>query len=150
MAVGTLEPQFFLQLLSILNLPLDSSPTPELREQIADKFRQHDKKYWTEIFRETDCCVTPVLTLQEAWERNRYAHTAGPGVWPRLLHSDGSPLTQPPDSQENRRASPRVGQDTYTVLRDAGIADGDIHTMARDGVIHMSHDPLYPPPKSNL
>ncbi|AQT81671.1 carnitine dehydratase [Mycolicibacterium litorale] len=73
MAVGSIEPQFFAQLLSGLGLDPGEVPTqaergryPEMRRIFAERFASKTRAEWTAIFAGTDACVTPVLTWTEA------------------------------------------------------------------------------------
>lgn len=73
MAVGSIEPQFFAQLL--VGLGLDPAEVPnqfdlarydEMRDIFAARFASRTRAEWTETFAGTDACVTPVLTWTEA------------------------------------------------------------------------------------
>ncbi|OCB56225.1 carnitine dehydratase [Mycobacterium vulneris] len=73
MAVGSIEPQFFAQL--VAGLGLDASEIPgqfelarydEMRAIFTERFAAKTRDEWTEIFAGTDACVTPVLTWGEA------------------------------------------------------------------------------------
>ena len=73
MAVGSIEPQFFAQLLSGLGLSADDVPNqmdldsfPQMRKLFTERFASKTRDEWTEIFGGTDACVTPVLTWSEA------------------------------------------------------------------------------------
>jgi alpha-methylacyl-CoA racemase len=73
MAVGALEPQFFAQLLSGLGLTADDVPNQldrnafeQMRKIFTERFATKTRDEWTEIFADTDACVTPVLTWSEA------------------------------------------------------------------------------------
>jgi alpha-methylacyl-CoA racemase len=73
MAVGSIEPQFFAQLLSGLGLSADDVPTQfdrgrydEMRTIFAERFASRTRVEWTAVFAGTDACVTPVLTWTEA------------------------------------------------------------------------------------
>jgi alpha-methylacyl-CoA racemase len=73
MAVGSIEPQFFAQLLDGLGLSPDEVPNqfdlvayPEMRKIFTDRFASKTRDEWTAIFAGTDACVTPVLTWTEA------------------------------------------------------------------------------------
>lgn len=72
-AVGAIEPQFYLRLLDGLGLSADDLPGqndasrwPELRTLFASIFAQHPRGHWAQVFDGTDACVTPVLTFEEA------------------------------------------------------------------------------------
>lgn len=83
MAVGAIEPQFYAELLEGLGLDadelpgqLDTSGHPKLREVFAERFKSKTRDEWTEIFRDTDACTTPVLTFAEA---PQHPHVAARG-----------------------------------------------------------------------
>ena len=72
-AVGALEPQFYLAFLIGLGLDgadlpaqYDRSGWPELAEGFAMKIKERTVGEWEEIFAGTDACVVPVLSLTEA------------------------------------------------------------------------------------
>lgn len=73
MAVGALEPQFFAELLRLLELDPASTPGqgerdrwPEMRDLFAATFKTKTRDEWAAIFDGTDACVSPVLTFAEA------------------------------------------------------------------------------------
>jgi alpha-methylacyl-CoA racemase len=73
MAVGSIEPQFFAQLLAGLGLAADELPTqsdkarhPEMQRIFAERFASKTRDEWTAIFAGTDACVTPVLSWTDA------------------------------------------------------------------------------------
>lgn len=72
MAVGSIEPQFFAQL--VAGLGLDAAEIPgqfelarydEMRAIFTERFATKTRDEWTKIFAGTDACVTPVLTWGE-------------------------------------------------------------------------------------
>ncbi|GGL16116.1 CaiB/BaiF CoA transferase family protein [Nocardia jinanensis] len=73
MAVGALEPQFFSSFIAGLGLEpdqvpgqLDTDRYAEQRAIIARIFKTRTREEWTVIFADTDACVTPVLSYEEA------------------------------------------------------------------------------------
>lgn len=73
MAVGSIEPQFFAQLVAGLGLGADEIPGQfelarydEMRAIFTERFATKTRGEWSEIFAGTDACVTPVLTWGEA------------------------------------------------------------------------------------
>lgn len=73
MAVGAIEPQFYLELLMGLELNPDTLPErhnrdnwSELKTIFEQRFSTKTRKEWSAIFESTDACVTPVLSLSEA------------------------------------------------------------------------------------
>lgn len=92
-AVGSLEPAFYLQLLEGLGLAPDEVPDrddpsswPRLTQVLADRFGSQPRAHWERVFDGTDACVTPVLSLAEAPD---HAHLAARGV---LRHDDDGVL----------------------------------------------------------
>jgi alpha-methylacyl-CoA racemase len=74
-AVGALEPEFFAELLRLLELDAaalgpqrDRAGWPAMRRVLTEKFLQHPRDHWARVFAESDACVTPVLTLSEAMD----------------------------------------------------------------------------------
>ncbi|MER5632042.1 CaiB/BaiF CoA transferase family protein [Streptomyces nitrosporeus] len=72
-AVGALEDRFYAALLDGLaldpgRLPDRQDPAnwPALRRAFADRFLRRDRDAWAGHFEDTDACVTPVLSLDEA------------------------------------------------------------------------------------
>jgi alpha-methylacyl-CoA racemase len=71
-AVGALEPQFFAQLLSGLEMPADRydqndrSCWPAMAAEFSRTFVMKTREEWEVRFREFDACVSPVLSMREA------------------------------------------------------------------------------------
>jgi alpha-methylacyl-CoA racemase len=74
-AVGAIEPQFYAEMLSTLGLDpadpclasqLDPRTWPEMRKRFAATFGEKPRDSWAELFRGTDACVSPILSLREA------------------------------------------------------------------------------------
>jgi alpha-methylacyl-CoA racemase len=72
-AVGAIEPQFFAELLTGLELSHDEVPSQfelarynEMREIFTERFASKTRDEWAQVFAGTDACVTPVLTWTEA------------------------------------------------------------------------------------
>jgi alpha-methylacyl-CoA racemase len=74
-AVGALEPEFYAELLRLLELDAtalgpqrDPAGWPAMRQAMSDRFAQHPRDHWAGVFFDTDACVTPVLTVAEAMD----------------------------------------------------------------------------------
>ncbi len=73
-ALGALEPQFYAELLRLLELDpeeypqMDPSRWPELKERFAELFKTRTRDEWAELLEPAEACATPVLSLQEAKE----------------------------------------------------------------------------------
>ena len=70
MAVGAIEPHFYAELVSKLELDPDELPqlldSDQLKEKLKAVFKNKTRKEWSEIFDGSDACVTPILELHEA------------------------------------------------------------------------------------
>jgi alpha-methylacyl-CoA racemase len=127
MSVGSLEPQFYDELVRLLDLPdapdrYDFARTEELREVIAARFAERTQAEWTEVFEGTDACVAPIIPLTEAMQ---HPHMAAREVF---VEHEG--VRQPaPAPRFSRTAStlglpprPSPGADTREALTAWGIA----------------------------
>lgn len=71
-AVGSLEPQFFALLLKGLEIApdrfvqYDPAGWPEMEAVFAATFLTRTREAWDDVFRDTDACVSPVLSFSEA------------------------------------------------------------------------------------
>jgi len=114
MAVGSIEPQFFAQLLVGLALSPEEVPNqfdvaayPEMRRIFTERFASKTRDEWTAVFAGTDACVTPVLTWTEAAHNEHLlarstvmtAHgveQAAPA--PRFSRTPAGPVGMPPQA----------------------------------------------------
>ncbi|MER6667211.1 CaiB/BaiF CoA-transferase family protein [Amycolatopsis japonica] len=97
-AVGALEPDFYREFVSRLDVDLSDWPEqddrtewPRLRKLIAEAFAAKERDEWARIYEGTDACVTPVLTFDEAAE---HPHNAEREVFRRVggvLHPSPAP-----------------------------------------------------------
>jgi alpha-methylacyl-CoA racemase len=126
MAVGALEPQFYAELVERLGIAEtapdrnDLSRLGELRELLADTFRQRTQAQWAEVFDGSDACCAPVLPMTEAADhphlraRGTYVERAGvlqPAPAPRFSRTEATLTTGPS----------RPGGDTRAVLEAWGV-----------------------------
>ncbi|GAB2728833.1 CaiB/BaiF CoA transferase family protein [Nocardioides pakistanensis] len=110
MAVGSLEPQFYDELVAGLGLAdalpdrYDFARHDELRSAIAARFKERTQAEWAEVFDGTDACCTPILPLTEAAEhphlkaRETYVTRNGilqPAPAPRFSRTQASLSTGP-------------------------------------------------------
>jgi alpha-methylacyl-CoA racemase len=137
-SVGALEPQFYDELIRRLGLE-DTVPDrddpqhhDELRQLLADTFRQRTQAEWAEVFDATDACVAPVLPLSEAVRhphlaaRGSYVEVAGitqPAPAPRFSRTPGA-ISMPPGGPgaQTREALVAWGVDHVDDLLASGAA----------------------------
>jgi alpha-methylacyl-CoA racemase len=142
MAVGAIEPQFYVALLAGLGLDPthlppqhDQSQWPSTKARFAQVFKARTRADWERTFAGTDACVTPVLELDEVaeHEHNRARGTFGlhdgtvqPEPAPRLSVTPGA-VAGPP---------PAPGEQTDQVLADwLGLSGETADAMHRDGTV---------------
>ncbi len=129
-SVGSIEPQFYLQLLEHSGLEadyadrgedlphqMDKARWPEMAERLAGIFATRTRDEWCEVMEGTDICFAPVLSMDEAArhphnvERSTFVEVAGitqPAPSPRFERTPG----------EIQRPPAHPGQHTDEVLVD--------------------------------
>ena len=91
-SIGSIEPQFYAELLQKTGLDAEALPDqhdraqwPKLRERFTALFRSKTRAEWCEILEGSDACFAPVLTMEEAREhphsraRNAFVEIEGVG-----------------------------------------------------------------------
>ncbi|QBX55547.1 CoA transferase [Nocardioides seonyuensis] len=129
LSVGALEPQFYAELVRLLELDLpdrdDLANLPVIREALTARFKERTQAEWAELFDGTDACVAPIIPLGEAAE---HPHLAARGT---LVERDG--IVQPAPAPRFSRTAPTLGPppapapgaDTRVALAAWGIDDVD-------------------------
>jgi alpha-methylacyl-CoA racemase len=125
-AVGALEPQFYAELLRLLELDPEEFPQmererwAEMKHAFADVFKTRTRDEWAEVFAGSEACATPVLGLGEAAEhphnaaRGSFVEVGGklqPAPAPRF---SGTPAPTP-------TPAPEPGADTDGALAAWGL-----------------------------
>jgi len=139
-AIGAIEPKFYVELLDRLGLAGEALPEqndragwPALRERFAAAFRTHTRDEWCHILEDSDACFAPVLTFREAAAHPhaiaRRAHITIDGVTqpapaPRLSRTPGAARSGPPERGAGGREA----------LKDWGFANEDIERLAALGL----------------
>lgn len=140
-AVGAIEPQFFANLLDVLEIDPGSIPRqddrerwPELRAQIEAAVASRTREEWLERAAGRDACIAPVLTMSEA---ARHPHMAARHT---IVEVDGVPQPAPaprfsstPAALQRRPSVP--GEHTNEVLEGAGFTAEEITTLRAAGTI---------------
>jgi alpha-methylacyl-CoA racemase len=140
-ALGSLEPQFYAELITLTGLAAEDLPTqmdrdgwPRLRERFTELFRTKTRAEWCALLEGTDACFAPVLTMSEAAEH--------PHIQARdtIVEYDGvlQPAPAPRFSRtapELARPAPTPGEHTDDALRDWGFRDADVASLRDGGAI---------------
>jgi alpha-methylacyl-CoA racemase len=126
-SIGSIEPQFYAELLEKLGLEpaslpeqMDRAQWPELKERFAKLFKTRTRDEWCERMEGSDVCFAPVLSLAEAPDhphnvaRGTFVEVAGarqPGPAPRFSRTHAE-IARPPA---------RPGEHTDEALADWGV-----------------------------
>jgi alpha-methylacyl-CoA racemase len=140
-SLGSLEPQFYAELIQRLGLDsedlpgqMDRAEWEKLRARFTELFKTKTRAEWDEILRGSDACYAPVLTMSEAAndEHIRARNT--------IIEIDG--VQQPAPAPRFSRTTPEIrwsapwpGQQTDSALADWGVAEGDIAKLRETGAI---------------
>jgi alpha-methylacyl-CoA racemase len=140
-SVGSIEPQFYAELLRLTGLEgedlphqMDRSQWPALKERMAGIFRQRTRDEWCELLEGTDVCFAPVLTMEEApahphnVARGTFVEIDGvvqPAPAPRFSRTPGE-ISRPPSAP---------AADTDEALADWGLSEAEIAKLRSAGAI---------------
>jgi alpha-methylacyl-CoA racemase len=130
-SIGSIEPQFYAELLRLTGLEGEDLPWqhdraqwPALKQRLAAIFRTKTRDEWCELMEGTDVCFAPVLSIPEAVEhphnvhRGTFVEVAGiaqPGPAPRFSRTVPG-IARPPA---------HAGQHTDDVLTELLELDAD-------------------------
>ncbi|MFY9721542.1 MAG: CaiB/BaiF CoA-transferase family protein [Azonexus sp.] len=135
MAVGALEGKFWKTCCALLGQPAWSERQWDagLRSEVAALFATRTRDDWAKLFAAVDCCVTPVLTPEEAVDD---AQITARGM---VLRDDGLTQFAPPLKLSDheftiRQAAPKAGEHSAEILRAAGYSDTQIDRLQATGV----------------
>ena len=124
MAVGSIEPQFYAELLKGLGLDgedlpgqQDVSRWPELRARFAEVFASADRDHWAKVFADSDACATPVLSFAEVEKESHITERD-------TFYRDGEVLLPSP--------APRFSRSVPSIPKPLGEPGTDIDTVLRD------------------
>ena len=117
------------------------APGSDAHGQVVEVFKGRTRAEWTRFAREHDCCLEPVLDLDEALaselvgEREMVVTLDQPGVSDGVRQL-GIPvkLNRTPGAH-NRLPGPALGEHTEEVLRAAGYSDERIAELISQGAV---------------
>ena len=140
-SIGSIEPQFYAELIEKLGLDPDDfaaqhdrSRWPELKEKVAAVVATRTRDEWDAVLEGSDVCYAPVLTVSEAMEhphlvaRGTFVESGGlrqPGPAPRLSGTPGS----------IRRPPPHEGQHTDELLDELGLGVDEVSALRAAGAV---------------
>jgi alpha-methylacyl-CoA racemase len=141
-SVGSIEPQFYAELLRLTGLAddlefaqqMDRTLWPVLKGRLETLFHTRTRDEWCALMEGTDVCFAPVLTMTEA---ARHPHNVARGT---IVEVDG--VAQPaPTPRFSRTAADQptapahAGQHTREVLADWGLDEKEIEQLVQSGAV---------------
>jgi crotonobetainyl-CoA:carnitine CoA-transferase CaiB-like acyl-CoA transferase len=140
-SIGSLEPNFALVLLKILELNVlagslaDQSIEAQnhLKSAISAKVKAFPLSHWKTKFSEVDACVEPVLTMSEAFS---HPHFFAREMITQAIDSNGNEIAQINTALPFKRKVPHhaagaLGSDTHEVMRKLGYSDKQISNLEK-------------------
>jgi alpha-methylacyl-CoA racemase len=142
LAVGALEAKFWRALCEALDRPdlvagqlATGRAGTAVRQQVAAIFAQQTQAHWIERLAAVECCVTPVLSLDET--------LADPQVRARdmvVTGADGIRQYAPPFRMAGHafaiaRPAPAQGEHSAEILREAGFSAEEIGVLVATGAV---------------
>jgi crotonobetainyl-CoA:carnitine CoA-transferase CaiB-like acyl-CoA transferase len=139
---GALEPKFWGAFCDGVGRPdlverQFERPGSEAWEEVAAIFRARSRDEWVEFNEEFDCCIEPILNLDEALDselvraRQMVVEMEQPGLGP--VRQLGVPVKMSRTPGDPTRPAPAFGEHTDEVLREAGYSEEEIAAMKESG-----------------
>jgi len=136
MAVGALEGKFWKICCEVLARPewIRRQWDAALRDEMAALFVTRSRDDWAARFEAMDCCVTPILTPEEALVNEQIAARG------MVLEIDGLTQFAPPLKMSDhefavRLPAPRSGEHNEVILRAAGYGEADLERLNASGAL---------------
>jgi len=132
MAVGAIEPQFYAELLRLLQIPAEEMPQleqdrwPEFKERLAAVFRTKTRDEWAAIFEPAEACTTAIYGLTEAAQ---HPHNIARGTF---VEHDGVLQPAPVPRFSRTPLSIRDGSDALAAW---GFGDDELLTLRESGAL---------------
>ncbi len=141
---GALEPKFWAAFCQGVERPdlieaQFQAPGSEPWEQVAAVFRSRTRAQWRAFNDEHDCCIEPVLDLDEALD-SELVRARGMVVemdQPRLgpVRQLGVPIKLSRTPGDPSRPAPAFGEHTGEVLRESGYSEEEIVSLLESGAV---------------
>lgn len=141
LAVGALERKFWETLCDILGCPelkgkhiVYGEEARPVKERLAAIFASRAQREWAELFARADCCVSPILTMDEALA-NEQLRSRSMSILKDGLTQFASPVKFSEFEFAIERPAPGSGEHTDEILREAGYGDAEIEALRKSGAI---------------
>ncbi|MCC7075902.1 MAG: CoA transferase [Acidimicrobiia bacterium] len=140
-SVGSIEPQFYAEMLSRLGIDpaempgqMDRSQWHVGKEKIAAAVRTKTRDEWAALVEGTDACMAPVLSIPEALE---HPHIKARGTFVEF-NGQVQPAPAPRFSRtepEISRPAPSLGEHTDEALGDWGFSTAEVAELRACGAV---------------
>ena len=136
MAVGALEGKFWQLCCTTLERPQWTARQwdASLRGDMASLFSTRPRDAWSDLFAVVDCCVTPVLSPEEALE-NEQIMARNMVARDTELNHFAPPLKLSDYPFAIQRQAPKAGEDNEAILFAAGYDSASIAALQASGVL---------------
>jgi alpha-methylacyl-CoA racemase len=139
---GALEPKFWAAFCEGVDRPdliekQFEAPGSKAWEEVAAAFRSRTRAEWKAFNDERDCCIEPVLDLDEALgselvrERGMVVEVEQPELG--TVRQLGHPVKLSRTPADPTRPAPAFGEHTEEVLREAGYSEEEVTAMLESG-----------------
>jgi len=135
MAVGALEGKFWKIACAVLGRPdwLKRQWDASLRGELAELFATRPRDEWASLFAAVDCCITPILSPEEALANEQILARQ------MVVQEDGLTQFAPPLKMSGfefsiRQAAPKPGEHNASILAAAGYSADEIQRLESTGV----------------
>jgi alpha-methylacyl-CoA racemase len=143
-SLGALEPKFWRNWCEGVGRPdlvekQFEHPESDAGSQVAGVFRERTRDEWAAFAAEHDCCLEPVLDLDEALDselvaaREMVVELEQPGM--ERVRQLGSPLKLSRTPPQVHRPAPALGEQTDEILRGIGYDEDRIAKLRGEGVV---------------
>ena len=142
MAVGALEEKFWRELCAVIKRPdleakqfATGAEGESVRKELTSIFGARTQAEWTERFARADCCVTPVLSVEEALANDQFLARGMCAEGPSGCRQYAPPFKLSDHEFRIRRDAPAQGEHTGELLREAGFDAAEIAALRAAGAI---------------
>jgi len=141
---GGIEPQFFTNFCNAIKRPdiipggISPKHLPRVKQEIREIILTRTLDEWVSVFKLTDACVEPVMTLSEAFsdpqakEREAVVELALPGGG--KVRQPANPIKFSVTKPVYKKVGSAAGGHTKDVLNELGFNDSEIEEFERTGL----------------
>jgi crotonobetainyl-CoA:carnitine CoA-transferase CaiB-like acyl-CoA transferase len=146
-AVGALERKFWIAFCDLINRadlkphhhPISPEKAQWVRAELSALIGAHTLAWWADRLRGSDCCVSPVLKLEETLANEHFMARGmvvpGTGGADQPLAQLACPVQMTGFAFAVRHPAPRQGQHTDAILREAGYSAAEVESLRAQGAV---------------